>query len=171
MPIFPSGLPEVDRQTFSAGFSQSSDLWRNGVQALLLSLAGGPTGMAACRKDGRCQREPQKTLEEAIEAIITFSPDATAGALEQLHDRPPATQVLALLVSLAATPEFTPITIRRKELVSLLKGIREMQDQARTAIGAIEQLGKLNFGLSPSDLGPTLTLLSAVAENLRPLLR
>lgn len=154
---------------WTSGVEAAQSWWREKLHTLVTSLAGGERGFAACRRNGRCEREPQKTLEELLEKI---------GMLECRADDTgepvvfPASRQLMVLAELLKTPDFQPIHIRRAELQALTAGIRSMQTHARDACSTIDRLGKLNYqDLRYGDIGPAITSLCTIRVALEELLK
>jgi len=155
-------------EAFEAGVNAAQDWWRNAVVSIATELAGGERGMASCRVDGRCVREPQQSLERLIERI-TVAECRAEGVAESA---PPATELLRVIALLARTPEFTPIHIKRPQLNALLSGIRALQEHARAAISAIDALGALNYNdLHLNEVGPAITFLAMTRNSLKELLK
>lgn len=165
----PAGLDAHGSSAFSAGFAQAEDQWRAFMTAALLRLAGGTRGMAACRVDGRCVREPQLSLELALESVATFS---AASSDETLLEPaiPPATEILTLLQHLAKTPNYTSIHLKREELAGLLLGIRRLQSEARDILRTLETFGPLRLS-NAIDPGPLLTSLCTLKVAAQEILK
>lgn len=153
---------------FAAGFYAADHAWREQCINLLTSLAGGTRGMASCRRDGRCEREPQRTLERAIEALTKWSADAPRAETAQ----PPTTAILHVLAVLLRTPRFSPIHIKRDEVILLLNRIRALQDAARSGLSSLDLLGKLNYSdFNHQELGTVFTLLASTRDSLKEILK
>lgn len=153
---------------FDAGVAATQDWWRSFVISTATDLAGGERGMLATRRNGRCEREPQQSLELLIERATTIE-----CRIDHFTDAaPPTTELLRLLALLARTPDFTPIHLKRPQLNILLAGVRALQDHARNAISSIDALGKLNYqDLHTNEVGPAITFLSSIRDSLKELLK
>lgn len=165
----PEGMPAAERKAYESGFMTAEDQWRRAAIAIALTLAGGERGMLACRKDGRCIREPQQSLELFIERITLFS---AATAPDVGLQSPPATDLLALLQALAQVPDFTPIHLKRQDLRKLLAGFRSLQACARSAVESIAAIEPLSLEhISKIDHGPFITHLSHIRTSLKEILK
>lgn len=154
---------------FAAGFFAAQHLWREQAINMLTFLAGGERGLAVCRRNGRCEREPQATIEKAVEAFTVWEAEAHPRA-ETL--RPPTTQILDVLAVLLRTPRFTPIHIKRDEIILLLARIRTLQAAAADGARAIETLGKFNYtDINRSELGTVFTYLTTTRDALKEILK
>lgn len=169
---FPATSAKVSPEIASAwtsGVEASQAWWREKVLALITTAGGGARGFAACRREGRCEREPQRTLEDLIESVSVLECRAAPSDEPDIF---PASQLLLVLAQLLRTPDFQPIHIRRAELNRLVVGIRALQTAARSATSSIERLGKLNYDdLDRGSLGTAITLLCATRDSLKELLK